>query len=128
MNTRTSPLLLRINLVLLILLSLATGVVKVLRMPAEMELFAKAGFGEQGVTALGLLQIMGGLMLLFQRSRRIGAAFMAATFAFATAVVFMAGMVPFGFFSLLFIGMALLAYYRPVSLITSTARPQSENQ
>lgn len=117
MNSNTTTLLLRINLVLLTLLSLATGLFKVLRMPAEMELFAKAGFGEQGVTALGLLQIMGGLLLLFARFRRIGAIAMAATFALASAVVFIAGMIPFGIVSLLFIAMAVVVYRRPIGLL-----------
>lgn len=128
MNYRISPTLLRINLVLLILLSLATGLVKVLRMPAEMDLFAKAGFGEQGVTALGLLQMMGALMLLFQRSRRTGAIAMAGTFVFASAVVFLAGMIPFGIFSLLFIGMALLTYFRPVTFTSAGAQQSTEKE
>lgn len=113
--------LLRVNLVLLILLSLSTGLVKLLRMQAEMDLFARAGFGEQGVTALGLLQLMGGGMLFFAKYRRIGAAIMAASFVLASAVVFIAGMIPFGFFSLLFIFMAVVAYRRPLGLVAPRA-------
>ena len=118
---RTGLLLLRINLILLILLSLSTGLVKLLRMQAEMDLFAKAGFGEQGVTALGLLQLMGGGMLFFAKYRRIGAAIMAASFILASAVVFIAGMIPFGFFSLLFVVMAVVAYRRPIGLVAQRA-------
>lgn len=94
---------------LLILLSFSTGLTKVVQMPEEMALFANAGFEDRYTIFFGLLQIIGGMLLLPSKTRRIGAGMMAATFIVATIVVFINQMIAFGLFSLLFI--VLGAYF-----------------
>jgi hypothetical protein len=98
-----------INRVLLTVLSIMTGVVKLLQMPEEMEIFANAGLGTTPTMAFGVVQLLGGLLLIPNPTHRIGAALMVPTFVFATGVLFVNGLIPFGVFSVLFIASAALA-------------------
>lgn len=102
-----------LNRVLLTLLSFSTAGVKFARMPEEMELFAGAGIGDTGTIAFGVVQLVGALLLLHNKTVRVGAAWMAATFLCATGVVFVNEMWVFGLSSLLFVAMAALAFARP---------------
>jgi len=95
-------------LVVLILLSIATGVTKLIQIPAEMELFGNAGWPIWLTLAFGVVQIAGGLLLIAPQSRRYGAMVMIVTFVIASAVVLINGMIPFFLFSLLFIVLAAL--------------------
>lgn len=96
-----------IPVVVLVLLSVATGVTKLIQLPAEMALFGGAGFSVAAILIFGVVQVAGGLAVAHPRTRRTGAWVMAATFVVATGVVFLAGMVGFGLFSLLFIALAV---------------------
>ncbi len=100
--------LLWINRVVLTLLSLSTGAVKLARMEAEMVIFREIGFPDSATIAFGVVQLVGGVLLIPSRTTRVGAWVMLPTFAFATCVLFMNGMVPFGISSVLFIAMAVL--------------------
>lgn len=95
-----------ILLILLILLSVSTGVTKLIQMPEEMELFRHAGFSDTLTIFFGVIQVIGGLLLIPGQTRRYGALVMAITFVIATIVVFLKGMVAFGLFSILFIALA----------------------
>ncbi len=92
-----------INRVLLTLLSIMTGMVKLVHMPTEMEIFRDAGFTDPLTVAFGVVQLAGGLLLLPDRTTQIGAWLMVPTFAIASGVLFVNGLIPFGLFSLLFI-------------------------
>ena len=98
-----------VNLILLgilILLSIATGVTKLIQLPEEMELFRNAGFPDVLTMVFGVIQVLGGILLIPSKTRTYGAIIMLITFVIATVVVFMKGMVGFGVFSLLFIALA----------------------
>lgn len=96
-----------ILLVLLILLSIATGVTKLIQMPEEMELFRGAGFPDILTIVFGVVQVAGGLLLIPKNYRHLGARVMLATFCIATVVVFINEMMAFGFSSMLFILMTV---------------------
>ena len=96
----------QVLLIILILLSLATGITKIIQMPAEMELFQYAGFTKWMIIVFGAIQVLGGLLLIPTKYRKYGAMIMLLTFAIATAVVFYKGMMGFGFASILFIALA----------------------
>ena len=49
----------------LVLLSLATGITKLVRLPAEMALFRAAGFSDPLTIAFGVVQTAGGVLLLW---------------------------------------------------------------
>lgn len=102
-----------INRLLLVLLSFSTAAVKFARMPEEMALFANASFGEPATVAFGGAQFVGALLLLHNKTVRVGAAWMAVTFVLATGVVFLNQMWVFGVSSLIFVAMAGGAYMHP---------------
>ena len=94
-------LLKKANLVLLVLLSLSSGMAKVLLMPQEVKFFGGAGFGETATVMFGLAQVIGGVLLSFKKVRVFGAVIVAITFVVATVLVFMDGKIAFGLFSML---------------------------
>ena len=99
-------ILLWINRVLLTLLSLSTGAVKLAGMDAEMEIFRNIGFPDALTIAFGAVQLAGGILLLPNKTTRLGAWIMLPTYVFATGVVFANSMMAFGVSSILFIAMA----------------------
>ncbi len=97
-----------VNRVLLTLLSISTGAVKLAQMPEEMVLFRNLGMSDGATIAFGVVQLLGGLLLLPPKTTRIGAWVMVPTFVFATYALFANAMVPFGCASLLFVASAVL--------------------
>lgn len=102
---------LKINWLLTILLSISTGVFKILQQEADIQLFEKIGFSILLTTLLGIVQLLGGLLLIPSKTRKIGAYVMIPTFLLATIVVFANGMMVFGLVSILFIVMAYLVVF-----------------
>lgn len=102
---------LKINWVLTMILSIATGAFKLLQQEADIALFEKIGFNEVGTTVLGAIQLIGGILLILPKTRTWGAYIMIPTFVVASIAVFANGMIGFGVVSLLFIVMALLVVY-----------------
>lgn len=102
---------LKINWILTMTLSIATGVFKLLQQEADIALFEKIGFNEVGTTVLGAIQLIGGILLILPKTRTWGAYIMIPTFVVASIAVFANGMIGFGVVSLLFIVMALLVVY-----------------
>lgn len=95
---------------LLLLLGLATGLVKVFGLEADVEIFANLGFSYSATVIFGIIQIIGALMLLNARTIRWGTIVLGVSFVIATLGLFVSRMIPFGVFSLLFILMAVFAY------------------
>ena len=58
---------------ILILMSLAAGVAKILVMPQELAFLSHLGMGESAVMILGIIQAAGGVLLVPPKTRRIGA-------------------------------------------------------
>lgn len=104
--------LLIINRILLILLGISTGAVKLAQLPDEVRIFTAAGFGTGLFMAFGGVQIVAALLVIPDGLQRIGGALLGVTFAVATGVLFVNGMVPFGVVSLLFIAMSALVALR----------------
>ena len=102
---------LTINWLLTMVFSISTGVFKLIQQEADMQLFEKIGFSAFATTALGAVQVAGGIMLMFQRTRIPGAWLMLLTFILASIAVFANGLFAFGGASLIFIVMAGLVIY-----------------
>lgn len=100
-----------VNRVLLTLLSVSTGLVKLARMPEEMEIFRAAGLPDAATIGFGVVQLVGGLLLIPNRTHAIGAGVMIPTFVFATGVLVVNGLWPFAVFSLLFPASAAFAWW-----------------
>ncbi|KAA3645501.1 MAG: hypothetical protein DWQ07_13620 [Chloroflexi bacterium] len=95
-------------LVLLILLSIATGMVKVFGFEEDVEIFANMGFSFTATVIFGIIQVIGGILLIFPQTRKYGAWVMIVTFIIATAGLFISGITAFGVVSILFIVLAAL--------------------
>lgn len=93
---------------------MATGIFKILQQKADIELFSKIGVGVTGTTILGILQLIGGILLIFPKHRKWGAVLMIITFLLATLAVFANQMYIFGFVSILFVAMALFVFLNTV--------------
>ena len=86
-------------------------------MKEEMILFQNVGWGETAIVLFGVIQLVGGLILLPFKIRKSGALIMMLTYITATIVVFMNQMWVFGIVSILFILMAYWVYKRPIQLL-----------
>ena len=60
-----------INLVLVTVLSLAAGLPKIGRISQEVQFFADTGLGTSALVVFGVLQLAGGAMLIFRKSRAL---------------------------------------------------------
>jgi hypothetical protein len=88
-------------LLILILLGTSAGIVKIIKMPQELEFFQAIGLSEMSLVLFGAAQLIGGVLLVFQRSRLIGALMSAVTFSASAVMVFSTGAFGFGAVSLL---------------------------
>lgn len=95
-------------LVLLILLSIATGMVKVFGFEEDIEIFANMGFSFTATVIFGIIQVIGGILLIFPQTRKYGAWVMIVTFIIATTALFFSAITGFGVVSILFIMLAAL--------------------
>lgn len=83
-----------IILVILIFLAVAAGIGKAALMQQDVEFFGKYGFSGPILMAFGLVQIIGGVLLVFSRTRFVGAAIVAITFLISLVVLLMDGNIP----------------------------------
>ena len=81
--------LLQINLVILVLLAISSGVTKIILMPQEVQFFGSVGFSNLMLIIFGVSQVVGGLMLVLSKTRLIGAIIIAITFIISAVVLFM---------------------------------------
>ena len=95
----------RINLVFVIALGTIAGIVKVMRLPMEVEFFEYARLGGNSVVVFGVVQLVGSVLLVFPRTRFWGASVVAATFLSVTVMLFAAGLITFGVISVLPVAM-----------------------
>ncbi len=99
-------------LAILVILSLAAGGAKVSSMPQEIQFFKDAGINATWLLPLGSVQIIGGLLVVYLRTRRVGSAVIALGFLLSTVVIFMTGNPAFGFFSLLPVLLCAFIFWR----------------
>ena len=92
----------------LALLSFAAGAPKIMQMPQELEFLAALGFSAIIVSALGLVQVAGGTLLLVGRTRFTGAMLAAFALLVSALALFVGGNTKFGAISLLPVLLALL--------------------
>ena len=98
--------------ILLALLGVAAGVAKMLQSPQEMAFFqGQMGFSAEAVMAFGLLQFVAGVMLIFEKTRLLGAALLGVTLLLSSIIIFMAGETGFGVISLIPVLMADLVVW-----------------
>lgn len=83
-----------IILLVLILLAVSSGATKVALMQQDVEFFGKYGFTNPILIAYGLVQLIGGVLMVFKKTRFVGAAIVAITFLISLAVLLLEGNLP----------------------------------
>ncbi len=91
----------KVILGLLIVLSLTSGAAKVLQVADDVKFFQEAGLSINMLVLLGIFQILGGVLLIFQKTRISGAIIVAISLVISTVVILVNGKVLFGVVSLL---------------------------
>jgi len=92
-----------ILLVILMFLAIASGIAKISLTPHDVEFFGSYGFTEPVLITFGCVQLLGGILLAFPKSRITGAAVVATTFAVSAVMLLMAGKYTVTLITLLFI-------------------------
>ncbi len=94
----------------LVLLSLAAGLAKLLSTQAEVEFFASAGLAENWLLPLGAIQVLGAALAVFPRTIKMGLAVIGVGFLISSVVIFMTGNASFGLVSLLPVALTVVAW------------------
>ena len=94
------------------LLSIAAGLAKVMQAPQEVDFLKSAGLSLTLIVVFGLVQVLGGILLVSQKTRMVGAVLAASAFAVSTILIFMEGDLAFGLFSILPIALAGVIIYQ----------------
>jgi hypothetical protein len=98
------------NWILLALLGVAAGVAKMIQAPQEIAFFqGELGYSTELIVAFGALQFLGGLMLVFKKTRLAGAILLGLTLFLSCIVIFMSGNIVFGLVSAIPVLMADVA-------------------
>jgi hypothetical protein len=92
--------------VILGLLSIAAGAAKITLVPEEAAFLHQFGFAETLIIAFGLVQALGGALLVVPRTRAFCALICAAGFALSAGPLLVAGNLAFGGVSLLPVGLS----------------------
>ncbi|MEL7185664.1 MAG: hypothetical protein AAFN50_04405 [Pseudomonadota bacterium] len=107
MSKKTS-ILIRVIIYVVALLSIAAGVPKVMQMPQELGFLSSLGLQGLAVSALGVVQIAGGVLFAMNQYRLVGAVLAGAAFLVSSIALLVGGNIPFGLFSLLPIAVLLV--------------------
>ena len=91
-------------LIILALLAIASGTTKILLMPKEVAFFGKQGFSNMALIAFGLVQLVGGVLIVMSKTRIVGALLIAITFSISAVLLILSGNMPIALVTLLFVG------------------------
>lgn len=101
----------RVMVYLLAILSFAAGIPKILQLPQELGFLGALGLSGFVVSILGVVQLAGGMMLLWSRSRVPGALLAGFALLVSSAAIFAGGDAMFGLASLIpILAMAMVIY------------------
>ena len=83
-----------IILVILMFLAISSGITKIVLMQQDVDFFGKYGFSNPILIAYGTVQLIGGVLLPFRKTRFVGAAIVATTFLISLVVLLIEGNIP----------------------------------
>ncbi len=115
-----------LNLVLLVLLAFAAGSAKVSKLPEELAFFQQFGFSDMVLVIFWVLQILAGVLMIFIQFRLVGLVILAITFLLSSFMIFFAGQIGFGIFSLLPLLMILFGYKYPINKTSPVEQTTTE--
>jgi len=87
-------IILNVFVAILALLALSSGATKIMLMQNEVDFFGAYGFTNPVLIAYGIVQVIGGILLIVPKSRMYGAAIVAITFLVSAVVLALAGNIP----------------------------------
>lgn len=93
-------------------ISIAAGLAKVMQTEQEMQFLQSFGLGSSLIVAFGVVQIVGGVLLIPSKTRMVGAILAASALVASTVLIFAGGSFVFGFLSTIPIAMACVIIYR----------------
>jgi len=108
----------RIILAILTLLAVSSGITKILLMQQDVDFFGKYGFSSPMLIVFGSVQLLGGLLLVFPKTRIVGAAIVAVTFLVSLAMLLMDGNMAVSIITLvaiLLLGVVMKQRWRPAA-------------
>jgi len=100
---------------IVVLLSIAAGLAKVMQVPQEMEFLQGFGLNSIAIIAFGLVQIAAGVLLVPQKTRMPGAIAAALAFALSAVLVLLTGNLLFALVSVIPVALACLIMYQSAS-------------
>ena len=92
-------------LVVLALLAMLSGITKVLLMAQDVNFFGQFGFNNITLVAFGLVQLVGGMLMLMPKIRVIGALLVVVTFLVSAVFLALSGNTPATLVTLLMLGL-----------------------
>ena len=103
------------------LLSIAAGLAKALQTQQEMDFLQGLGLSSFLIVVFGLVQIVGGILLVLKKTRMPGAIMVTSAFVVSAVLVFMGGNLALGLFSLIPIALAALIIYQTAKITHNKA-------
>ena len=104
---------------IIVVLSIAAGLAKVMQTQQEMEFLQGFGLSSALIVAFGLVQILGGVLLVPQKTRLAGAVLATSALVVSTVLIFVGGNLAFGLVSILPIALACVIIYQSVRITHS---------
>ena|SRR3989338_4820509 len=114
-------ILFNVILAILVFLVVSAGITKIMLMQQDVEFFGKYGFTNPILIAYGVVQLLGGILLVLPKTRIIGAILVAITFLISAVVLVMAGNIPVAIITLICV--LLLGFIIKQSLNKATQQP-----
>ena len=75
-------------------LAVSSGIIKIMLMPQDVDMFGQYGFSNPILIAFGVTQIAGGILLAWPKHRVTGAVVVAVTFLVSAVILVLAGNIP----------------------------------
>ena len=84
----------KVAVAVLTLLAVVSGVSKMLLIEQDVEFFGKYGFSNPVLIVFGALQMVGGILIPFSKTRAVGASVVGVTFLVSLVMLLMDGNIP----------------------------------
>ena len=97
-------------LTVLVLMSLAAGVAKIMAMPQELDFLAHLGMSEMAVRCLGVIQALGGVLLVLPKTRKAGAVLAIIALVVSGLALFVSGNSGVGLITLIPIAIGVMVF------------------
>ena len=98
------------------LLSIAAGLAKVMQTEQEMAFLQSFGLNNAVIIAFGMVQIVGGVLLVPSKTRMFGAVLAASALVISTVLIFTGGNVVFGLLSTIPIALTGVIIYQSAKI------------